>query len=693
MNQDFLKQLKKDFDKDYNHGQTVRERAADSLVFYWYTHWDDNLIDSSNLAYKGQFDVLRKAGRQIIGDLRSNEVAIDFHPIDEKREDGADLIDGLYRTDDRKNDSIEAYDYSLQEAVVCGFGAWEVATEYLTDDAGNDHQVVTRNYIPESCSTVFWDANAKKLDKSDARRCAILCAYTEDGYKALREELGHDGETNPSSFADPDDGYTFPWVLDDTKIYVVKYYYRRKVNDVVYLMRTPYGQEITLLKSSLDGIMDDLDAAGYEIVNEKKIKRWSVTLYIASGAEILSEEEIACRYIPVISTYGERAFLNGQEYYEGVTQLAKDPQRLRDFMMSYVADIVSRSPRAKPIFFPEQIQGFQDMYEEAGSENNYPYLLQNRLTATGQQLPIGPVGQMPETPLPNSLLMGLEMTRQAVEDVANPGLPQDIADPDLSGKAIMALQNRLDQQSIVYQQNFKTAKRYDAMVYASFASRIYDTPREVTLTLPDGSRQRTKIMDVVMDKETGEPKVLNDITNQEFEVYATISRSYANRKEQTIEQIDETVAQLPPGVPLQSALIMKKMTLLDGVDFEDIREYCRKQLILSGFKEPDSDEDKALLEQQAQSGEQPDPNMVLAQAEMLKGQAANTDAQVRAFTAQQNAQNNQIGSQIDVFNAQTNRLKVQVDAEKANADINYKRIDAIGRNAERMMNLRGSATA
>jgi len=209
-----LEDLKRDFDRDYCSGQTIREMASDDLVFYWVTHWDDAMLNSSNLAYKGQFDVLRKAGRQIIGDLRSNEVSIDFHPIDESREDGADFIDGLYRTDDRRNSSIEAYDYSLQEAVVCGFGAWEVFTRYQSDRSGSEIQIIDRRYIPEAVNTIFWDANAKALDKSDAARCAILYAYTEDGYKALREELGLDEDTYPSSFNDPAQSYTFPWIAE-----------------------------------------------------------------------------------------------------------------------------------------------------------------------------------------------------------------------------------------------------------------------------------------------------------------------------------------------------------------------------------------------------------------------------------------------------------------------------------------------
>ena len=120
------------FDTDYSHNTATREMASDDLVFYHVTQWDDNALTESQLQYRGQFDVLRKAGRHILSGLRANPVQIDFEPVDESRQDGADLIDGLYRSDDRSNSSQESYDMASQESVVCGYGAWRLTTEYVS---------------------------------------------------------------------------------------------------------------------------------------------------------------------------------------------------------------------------------------------------------------------------------------------------------------------------------------------------------------------------------------------------------------------------------------------------------------------------------------------------------------------------------------------------------------------------------
>lgn len=674
-----LEELKRLHDKAYNHNNITRERASDDLTFYWLTAWDDQLLGESTLQYRGEFNIIRRAGRQVMGDLRANPVQVDFQPVDEGRDDGADLLDGLYRADDRLNTSMESYGNASSETIVCGYGAWELYTEYKSMRSGNEDQVIRRRPIYEANNNCLWDPDAKLQDKSDADFVSILVPYTHDGYQALVKELtGVDEDVDYASFANPEQSYTFPWAAGENEaIYVSRFYHRKKIKDRVIHLTDPLGNPITMLAGEFDDLMDDLDEAGYNVSSEKDIERWEVTLYIASGAEILKEYTIPGEHIPVVPVYGERAYVEGEEHYEGVTRLAKDPQRLRNFQMSYLADIVSRSPRPKPVFFPEQIQGFEFMYQETGPDNNFPFLYQNRVTQDGQPLPVGPASQLPEQQVPQALIASINLSREAVGDVAPANVPQDIADVDLSGKAVAQLQNRLDEQSIVYQQNMKHAKRRDGEIYASMASEVYDAPRRVNLTLPNGERKSVMIMQAVFDKDAGDMKVLNDLTNTEFEVFADIGPSFTTKKEQTIEVLGgmaQAVAATDPN--LQKALVLKQIQLVDGVNMDDIREYATRQLVLSGFKEPETEEEMALL-QNAQQNAQPDPALLLAQAEMTKGQAQLAETERKTLADQLKASNDAAKTQIDAFRAQTDRFAVEVDAEEAGASINLKNMQAL----------------
>lgn len=687
-----LKELMELHDKSYQHGQVNREHASDDMVFYYVTQWDDNLLADSQLSYRGEFNILKKAGRQIISDLASNPVQIDFEPLNDTRDDAAEMADGLYRTDDQNNLSIESYELAKQECVVCGVGAWLLYTEYSSLKSNSQHQVIKRRPIQEANNNIVWDPNAKLLDKSDAMYVSVLTAYSEDGYKKLVEDMtGEELETiSEASFKHPEQSYAFPWVGGEgKKIYVTEFYHREKVKSKILTMVDPFGETLELRESDLVDVMDDMISEGFSVESEKQIEIWQITKYIASGAEILngdmgSEDErvgeiIAGENIPVVPIYGEHAYIEGEEHYEGVTRLAKDPQRLHNFAKSYVADIASRSPRAKPIFLQEQIATFEDMYSEAGSENNYPYLLQNRKAGDGSDLPIGPVGLMPEQTIPAALAAMVDMTRQSVEDVANPGLSQDIADPDTSGKAVLALQARLDMQSMVYQQHFKHGKRRDGEIWASMASEIYDVPRKTVSTLPDGTRKEVEVMQTVLDEETGTYVTINDLRNAEFEVYSKIGPDYKSQKEQTVEQMGTMMASMDPSDPMFKALQLKVLEIMDGVQFDDIRDYAKKQLVLMGFKEPETDEEKQMLEQAKQQGQEPSADMVLAQAEMVKGEAAKEKNQIEVMKVQAGAQNEGIKRQIDEFKAATDRMQAQIDAQEAGATINYKRVDAMGK--------------
>jgi hypothetical protein len=678
-----LEKIKKLHDKAFTANQVTRERAADDMVFAFITQWDDQVLEYSQSSFRGEFNILKKATRQIISDLAANPVQVDFEPKDETRDDAAELIDGIYRSDDNSNLSIEAYENAKQESVVCGVGGWMLHTEYVSTRGGNKNQVIKRQPLFEMNNNGFWDPAAKLLDKSDADYFSYLYPYTEDGYKKLVKELtGEDLETiSIESFKHPEHSYTFPWIGGEgKKIYVVKFFHRKKIKEKVLTMVDPFEQTIDVRESELAEVEDDLFDSGYEIDSEKTVERWEVTEYIASGAEILSTKVIAGQNIPVVPIYGEHAYVEGEEHYEGVTRLAKDPQRLRNFQLSYLADIVSQSPREKPIFMQEQIAGHEDYYSLSGSENNYAYLVQNRKAGDGTDLPLGPVGMLPAPNIPPALPLSIDLSRQAVEDVANPGIPQDIADPDLSGKAVLALQNRLDMQSMVYQEHYKHGKRRDAEIYASMASEIYDVPRRVKATLPDGTTKDMQVMDTVIDEETGDIVTLHDLYNAEFEVYSKISASYSTQKEQTIDRLSEmraSVAQTDPATA--KILMLKELELMDGVNFDDLREFANNQLVLMGIKKPDTPEEEKLLADSQQQGDQPDAAMVLAMAEDKKGQAQLLEAQRKGIDMQLQAANEEMKRQIDAFEAETGRMEVQIDAEEAGANIDNTRTDTFGK--------------
>ena len=661
-----IKELKEMHDTGYERGQTTRDKASDDLVFYHISQWDDQLLNNSQLSYRGEFNIIRKAGRQIMSDIHSNPVQVDFEPVDPDDDDGADIIDGLYRGSCRNNTSKEAFDNAVNESIVCGVGAWELVNEYETNRTGERNQVIRRVPLYEACNTVYWDPNASLADKSDADWVSCLVRYSQAGYQKLVKDLTGEVTTTDSDFKSPNESYTFPWVAEDKQVWVTRFFHREKVKVKSYTFENLFGEQEVYNEEQYAEEEDNLVDGGYTLIDERDYEVYQVTRYIASGEAILEEAVVPGTEIPVVPEYGERAFVEGEETYEGITRLAKDPQRLRNFQLSYLADMVSRSPRNKKIYTPEQLQGHQHMYEENGAENNFPFLIQNAKSATGEALPLGPVGETGNQEMPIALIQSIELSRQAVEDVANAGLPQNIADPDTSGKAILAMQNRIDMQSFVYQSNHKHAMRRDGEIFASMARDIYDSPRKVALTLPDGTRKQAQIMEESVNPDLT-LTTKNNISESEFDVFADIGPSFNSQKSQTREEIKELINGMPPGDPDRKIFMLKYTELMEGSGFDDVRDYARKQLIQMGVKDPETDEEIAEFEQ-AQQNQQPDAMMVAAEGQRLEGMAS-----------MKKAENDEVKLQIEMKKLELEAGKLQqggqklsIEEAKAVADIRSK---------------------
>ena len=106
-------------------------------------------------------------------------------------------------------------------------------------------------------------------------------------------------------------------------------------------------------------------------------------------------------------------------------------------------------------------------------------------------------------------------------------------------------------------------------------------------------------------------------------------------------------------------ILLTYLTLLEGPKMDHLRDYARKQLILQGILEPESDEEIAMVQQAAQAQGQPDAATLMAMAEMEKAKAD-----------QMGAQNDQANTQVKAFEAETKRVKTMAEVQKMGIESN-----------------------
>lgn len=641
------------FDRDWMSSDEARTEAINDLYFSRVSQWDDWLSQYTTLQYRGQFDVVRPVVRKLTSEMRQNPIDVLYRPKSNADPDSADTLMGMYRTDMRHNTAKISVNVAVREQIEAGVGAWRIVTDYEDQDPTSNNQVIRRIPIHEACTHVIWDSNAKQMDKSDARHVTVINAMSLDGWKAYAEEQGFEAEDLPS-FQNPDSNWLFPWLTNDV-LYVGEYYEVEEKKELAFIYQDPLtGEPVSYFKRDIAAVIDDLADRGLKKIAERKVKRRRVYKSIITSSCILKDRElIAGEHLPIIPVYGEWGFAGDKEVYEGVVRLTKDGQRLRNMIMSFNADIVARTPKKKPFFWPEQIAGYEYMYD---GQDDFPYYLMNRKDENGGDIPPQPLGYMdnPEVPQANAFM--LEAATNAVKSVATLGVGSEAAGSQVAFDTVNQLNMRADLETYVFQDNLATAMRRDGEVYASMVNDIYDVPRQVLVTLPDGSEKNVQLLSQVVDYQTGDIVTLNDIRGR-YETYTDIGPSFQSMKEQNRAEILELLAKTPQGTPEFQMLLLQYFTLLDGKGVEIMRAYANKQLVTMGLKKPETPEEIQMVQQAQQQPDEPSPETLIAQGQYLTGQAElmkaqNQQQQIQVDAAKVESQNQLNAAKVaEIFNS------------------------------------------
>lgn len=626
------------FDADWTASDEARSEAKNDLFFSRVSQWDDWLNQYTTLQYRGQFDVVRPVVRKLVAEMRQNPIDVMFRPKDGAGPDAADVLMGMYRTDMNHNTAKIAVNVAVREQIEGGVGAWRLCTEYEDQDPTSNNQVIRREPIHSACSHVIWDSNSKQLDKSDAHHCTIIHSMSKNGWKKFAEDNDLDADVIPT-FQSPND-WVFPWLTQDT-FHVAEFYEVEEKKETAYIYRDPItGEPVSYFKRDIKDAIDELADKGYEKIAERQIKRRRVYKTLLTSTDVLKDKQlIAGEHIPIVPVFGEWGFVEDKEVYEGVVRLTKDGQRLRNMIMSFNADTVARTPKKKPFFFAEQIAGYEHMYD---GNDDYPYYLMNRTDENNGDLPIQPLAYMenPEVPQANAYM--LEAATAAVKEVATLGVDADAANGQVAFDTVNQLNMRSDLETYVFQDNLATAMRRDGEIYQAMVNDIYDVPRNVTITLEDGSEKDVQLMTEMVDLATGNHTVLNDIRGR-YECYTDVGPSFQSMKEQNRAEIGELLQKVPVEHQAWNVLLLQFLSLMDGKGIEITRDFATKQLVVNGLKKPETPEEQQWLveAQQAQQGQQ-DPAMVQAQGVYLQGQA-------------------------DLLKAQNDQQSLQIEAAKVEA--------------------------
>jgi hypothetical protein len=570
--------------------------------------WEGPLSEQYENKPKFEVNKIMLAVTRIINEYRNNRITVDYISKDGEPENKlADTCDKLYRADEMDSSAEEAYDNAFEEAVGGGFGAWRLRSVYEDEeDDENEKQRIIIEPIFDADSSVFFDLNAKRQDKADARQCFVLTAMTRSAYK---EQYDDDPATWPKEIHQ----YEFDWAAPDV-VYVAEYYRIEDVTTTIRVFQNLSGEEERYTSEELtDEKLAEFEAIGTVEVRQKKVKKRKVHKYLMGGARILDDlGYIAGKCIPIVPVYGKRWFIDNVERCMGHVRLAKDAQRLKNMQLSKLGEISAYTSIEKPIMTPEQVAGHQVMWSEDNLKN-YPYLLINPMTGPdGAQQAVGPLDYTRSAQVPQSLAALLQVTEQDIRDILGNAGQQDQIVSNISGKAVEMIQQRMDMQTFIYMSNMAKAVRRSGEIWLSMAKEIYtEDGRKMKGIGSQMQMEPVMLMRPTIDETTGEMVMENDLSNADFDVAVDVGPSSSSKRQSVVRSLlgMMQISQDPETLQVLGAMAMLNM---EGEGIGEVREYFRKKLVMMGVVKP-TEEEREQMEQAAQ-GQEPDPNSIFLQA-------------------------------------------------------------------------------
>jgi hypothetical protein len=350
-----------------------------------------------------EFNKVQASVVRIINEKRNSNIGISFVPRDasaEADDDLADLCAGMLRADEYDSNADEAYDNAFEEGITGGMGAVVLYADMVDpDDEEDERQRVCIAPIYDADTSVFFDLDAKKQDKSDARECWVIKAMGREAYKDKYDR-------DPADWPKDMQTTRFDWCTADV-VYICDYYVVEKRKERYEVWVSPTGDEREIKDDDHDtdeeyqAEIDSMTTLGWTLQREGKRECKYVMKYLMDGAGVIESDEIVGECIPVVPYYGKRWYIDNVERLCGVVRYVKDAQRLKNMQLSKLAETAALTAREKPIFTSEQIAG-HEVYWAEDNIKDFPFLTTNgtddagtsrlyveRTAAEGDYYPVG----------------------------------------------------------------------------------------------------------------------------------------------------------------------------------------------------------------------------------------------------------------------------------------------------------------
>lgn len=506
--------------------------------------------------------------QQITNDQRQNRPAIKVHPVDDDADEKtAKVFQGVIKNIEVTSAADTARDTAFENAVRGGYGFYRIVTEYADPASFKQEIRVKRIRDPD---TVYLDPNHLEPDGSDTEWGFIFERKPKDQYcsehgeSALAKATDWPSEVNSA----PD------WIASDS-VLVAEYFYRSyEAKEIVLLSdgrvmekrdAADYIKAHAAQAQDLSGQPMQAPAPAITIIKSRTARIPSIKWCKLNGLEVLSKTDWPGQWIPILPVYGAELVVDGKLIRESLIRHAKDPARMYNFWKSCETEAITLAPKSPFVAAVGQIEGFQALWESANREN-HAYLPYNPKSENGTLLP-PPQRQNTEA----NVQAVTQASMLAADEVkaclglydASLGAQSN----ETSGIAIQRRNNQAQTGNFHFTDNLNRTIRHEGRIIVDLIPHIYDTADMARIIGEDGEHDLVPINQEFKD-DSGE-MVTHDLSVGKYDVTIDTGPSYATRREESAEFMQNMVKAYPQTMQVAGDLVLKSMDVPGASELAD----------------------------------------------------------------------------------------------------------------------------
>ena len=607
----FLKDMREEYQLDYDDSLTNREEALEDKKFIAGEHWDPVVLQQRQGLPCLVINSVPQFIAQLIGDWRENKRSVKVLPTEENDKDLADVRADLIRSIETQSRADRVYDTAFESMVGCGDGVFRVAVEYSKDDVF-DQDVFIRPI--EDVLSVMWDRLSVDPTGADARHCFVDDLIPQKDFD-LKWPDSSPSELSTNVY---NTMVTGKWV-EPSGVRVTEYWRMIERDRLLVLFE---DNSIRSLNDDLDELIQKHGAP----IRSRVAPCAYAQMHLVTGFDILAGPfEYKLNRLPIVRMSGRVVNLAGTRIRYGITRFMKDPVRLRNFNRSVAAEQLGYAPKAQWIATESAVEGYEDALRKA-------HLSRDPLIKVSDDAIIGQNIQRLEPPKwQTALHQEAEANVQDMKDVTGiHDASLGIKSNETSGRAINARQREGDVASITYYDNGNAAVLEAGNVINQLITQIYDGTRIIRII---GEDEKLKFLKINDPNDPNSP----DLANGKYDVALSTGANYTTRRVEAAQAMMDAVQVWPQLLQVAGDLVAKAQ---DWPGAEDLAERLKKT-IPQQFLDPEDQQ-------------QPDPAIQQLQTEMAalaqENQQLKTDKEIEYKNLM-----------VAVYNAETQRIRALSD--------------------------------